>query len=92
VTRRRPRAALLGARERLRATIGPPASAWVRAGLPPDSWRRWNERHGAAFRVLHGIGSPADEEQVAKGGVEAWVDVPGPPSLDGVYLTPQAAT
>ena len=70
----------LTAHERLRATIGLAPSALVRLGLEPDAWDRWNEQHGPAFRVLHGVASAADVERIEAGPAPVG-ELPLPPGL-----------
>jgi hypothetical protein len=48
----------------------------------PDAWEKWNERYGAWFRTLHGIGDYSDAERVGSEPAPAR-ELPLPPGAAG---------
>jgi hypothetical protein len=71
-------------------TSGHPA--YVRLGMPADAWRQWNEKHGPAFRALHGIASERDLQRLEAESVPADVPVPGPAGAVGGAAAGAGAT
>jgi hypothetical protein len=64
---------------RLRAVIAPGPAVLLRQGFAPDTWQRWDEEFGPAFRLKHGIAKAGDAERYAQGDADVLDELPLPP-------------